>query len=116
MENLTKPMKINRLLIPCLCFFAALQLTDPAAAETDATDPALNLIQALGCKGCHTIKGDGGSLASDLTQVGSRLTAAQISARLTAHTEARTKGFMPSYNSLGKADLNLISQYLYNLR
>lgn len=80
------------------------------------TDPALQLIQSLGCKGCHTIKGGGGSLAPDLTQIGSRMTAEQIHNHLVAHSDTRTGGFMPSYSTLTENDLNLITQYLYNLR
>ncbi|MFK5925208.1 MAG: hypothetical protein QM483_01130 [Desulfuromusa sp.] len=79
-------------------------------------DPALELIHALGCKGCHMISGDGGSLAQDLTQIGSRLTANQIEAHLTADPATRTKGFMPSYHSLPATDLQRIGEYLYNLR
>ncbi len=87
-----------------------------AADKTPQIDPALELIHVLGCKGCHIINGDGGSLAVDLTQIGSRLTAKQIDTQLTAHTSTRTKGFMPSYSSLPKDDLQHISDYLYNLR
>jgi cytochrome c2 len=87
-----------------------------AADKSNPPDPALTLIHALGCKGCHRIQEDGGSLAPDLTQVGSRLTADQINSQLTAHTDTRTKGFMPSYSSLAQEDLELISKYLYNLR
>ena len=87
-----------------------------AANDTPKIDPELELIQVLGCKGCHIIHDDGGSLAVDLTQVGSRLTAIQIELLLTADTSTRTKGFMPSYSSLPKKDLQRISNYLYNLR
>lgn len=113
---MTKLMKIMRLIIMGLCFFAVFSAISLAADKSNATDPALSLIHALGCKGCHVIQGDGGTLATDLSQVGSRLTAAQISSQLTAQADTRTKGFMPSYSSLTKEDLDLISQYLYNLR
>lgn len=94
-------------------FFSAVVM---AADKAPQIDPALELIHVLGCKGCHSINGDGGSLAADLTQIGSRLTARQIDTQLTAHTSTRTKGFMPSYRSLPKDDLKRISDYLYNLR
>ena len=87
-----------------------------AANDAPKIDPELELIQVLGCKGCHMIHGDGGSLAADLTQIGIHLTAAQIEAVLTADTSTRTKGFMPSYSSLPKEDLQRISNYLYNHR
>lgn len=88
------------------------------AATDDAPqiDPALELIHVMGCKGCHIINGDGGSQTTDLTHIGSRLTAKQIEIQLTADPATRTKGFMPSYSSLPKDDLQRICDYLYNLR
>ncbi len=86
-----------------------------AADDTPQIDPALELINVLGCKGCHVISGKGGSLATDLTHIGSRLSAKQIEAQLTSGSAAQVKGFMPSYTSLPKADLQRISEYLYNL-
>ncbi len=75
----------------------------------------MKLIRELGCKGCHMIYGKGGSSATDLTEVGSRLTAAQIEEFLSADPATRTKDFMPSYSSLTKAERQLISECLYNL-
>lgn len=81
-----------------------------------AAQSAPELIQALGCRGCHVIQGSGGTLAPDLTQIGSRMTVEQIKSHLTAAPETRTGGFMPSYATLPENDLNAISQHLYNLR
>ena len=101
-------------LILFLC--GILPLAAVAADDTPQIDPTLELIQVLGCKGCHIINGDGGSLATDLTHIGSRLTVTQIKALLTADASTRTEGFMPSYDSLPKHELQRISEYLYNLR
>lgn len=86
-----------------------------AADESPQIDPALELINVLGCKGCHTISGEGGSLAADLTQIGSRMSKKQIRAQLVAEPATRSGGFMPSYKSLSEKDLDDISEYLYNL-
>lgn len=86
------------------------------SASTNPSDPTMQLIQALGCKGCHTIKGQGGSLAPDLTQIGSRMTALQIRDQLVAPVNHQPEGFMPSYSTLRTEQLETISQYLYNLR
>ena len=85
------------------------------AAEKPQGKPALNLIHALGCKGCHIIQKDGSATGPDLTQVGSRLTAAQIQEILLAPVSSR-KAFMPAYTSVKTEDLQLISNYLYQLR
>lgn len=107
--------------LPVLLIFLCGILSWPpsvGAAEPRKTDraSALELIQTLGCKACHTIRDDGGSLAPDLTQVGSRLTAAQIQQRLTRHNDPDSRVFMPDYSTVAPADLERISRYLYELR
>lgn len=109
-------MKTTATIFLIALLYGFFSMTAVAANETPKNDPELELIQVLGCKGCHMIHGDGGSLAVDLTQIGSRLTAIQIESWLTADTSTRTKGFMPSYSSLSKEDLQRVSNYLYNLR
>lgn len=101
------------LLILFLCGFIPFIAT--AAKDSKAEDQTMNLIQELGCKGCHMIYGKGGSLSTDLTKVGNRLTAAQIEDFLADDSATRTKEFMPSYRSLTKEQRQLISEYLYNL-
>jgi ubiquinol-cytochrome c reductase cytochrome b subunit len=103
------------LLLPltALWFFTAAVADDEVAA---ADAPARRLIETLGCRGCHQIKGYGGSLAADLTAVGSRLTASEIMSILSDHTVTRTGHFMPTYSTLTPEELELIGSYLYNLR
>ena len=105
----------SALLLPLtalLCFVPAVADDEVAAAA----GPARRLIETLGCRGCHQIQGYGGSLAADLTAVGSRLTATEIMSILSSHTVTRTGHFMPSYTTLTPEELELIGSYLYNLR
>jgi mono/diheme cytochrome c family protein len=104
-----------KLIIPALFFLLMLPTLLPAENSAETDRQAMELIQTLGCKGCHTIKGDGGSLAADLTQIGSRMTAEQIYAQLIAKPDSRKTGFMPSYGTLARKQLEAISNYLYNL-
>jgi len=107
-----KPLSTIALIIYFFIFSIA---TAIAADNASKIDPDLELIHALGCKGCHTINGEGGSLAADLTKIGTRMSVKQIKAQLIAEPATRTKGFMPSYSSLPDKDLTSISEYLYNL-
>lgn len=107
-------MKIIRKIL----FFIFLTLSAPAclvAADSAPTPKAVALINALGCKGCHTIQKEGGSQAPDLTQIGSRMTAAQIYQTLAEQSTKRQK-FMPVFDSVAPEDLRRISNYLYQLR
>lgn len=119
MESLVHRMK-TIILIHLLLF--TLLLNNPVAVNADDTikDPTSatpqRLIEVLGCMGCHTIKDSGGSLAPDLTQIGSRMTPKQIEAHLTADAATRTHGFMPSFRSVPQEHLQQIATYLYNLK
>lgn len=93
----------------------AVTSTALTAAPGTTDNPTLKLIHTLGCKGCHVIDGDGGSLAPELTDIGTRMTAEQIRALLIADPESRKGGFMPSYATLPDEDLQAISRYLHDL-
>jgi len=99
-----------------LATFYLLLYANAGAVEKHPDLEARNLINALGCKGCHTLEADGASLAPELDQIGSRMTRAQINQHLAAHAESRQQGFMPSYNTTPKEDLEKISNFLYNLK
>lgn len=105
----------SRALITLLLTMLIVQSPLISSAE-DATEIRVRqLINALGCKGCHKLEGDGGSLAPELDKIGSRLTSVQISKHLAAPATSRKKGFMPSYNTTSQAELNSLSDFLYNL-
>jgi len=97
-----------------ILLFALGQL--PAFAEDKPEADARRLINALGCKGCHKLEGDGSTLAPALDNIGSRMTREQISNHLASHATTDQQGFMPSYNTTSPAELSLLSDFLYNLQ
>ena len=109
----THPLKL--ILLLC-CLSAAPQLYAASTTESSTEQKALELINSLGCKACHKIAGEGGNLAAELDNIGSRMTHAQISEHLAAHTEPKKETLMPSYNTSSKEELKLLSEYLYNLQ
>lgn len=88
----------------------------PLSAADKPETEARRLINALGCKGCHKLQGEGGSLAPELDHIGSRMTRDQISKHLADHSTPRPKGFMPSYKTTSQAELKLLSDFLYHLQ
>lgn len=86
----------------------------PGLAATDQQQ-ARQLLNALGCKSCHRLEGQGGSLAPELDQIGTRLTAKQIQQLLAEHGQGQAEHNMPSYDTTSAAELELIANYLYNL-
>jgi len=86
-------------------------------ADTPPSTAPQKLIEVLGCMGCHTIGSKpGSSIASDLTQIGSRMTPKQIEAYLIEDATTRTHGFMPSFRTLPTENLHQIATYLYHLK
>lgn len=80
------------------------------------TDGSANqLVESLGCRGCHRIQDFGGSLAPDLTAIGTRLTTAEITERLASHSRSGKDRLMPSYTTLSTEEINKLSSYLYQL-
>jgi hypothetical protein len=108
-----KPFKICLLALLCIPLSAAVALSEKPAE----TNSPLELIQVLGCLGCHSMSGMGGSRAIDLTWEGGRLTTSDIMKQLTTDPQSRPdpNSFMPNYISVPKEDLQRISRYIYNL-
>ncbi len=95
----------------------AFALAFPLAAQTaPETAPALQLIHELGCKGCHRIQAEGGSLGPNLTRIGNRMTVVQIQHRLKQHGNQTGDRFRPAYDNLSTTDFELISHYLHQLQ
>lgn len=87
-----------------------------ASAPPEPDDSATQLIESLGCRGCHRIQGYGGALATDLTEVGSRLTTTEIAGFLSTHPRSGASQMMPTYSTLTSEEIEKLSIYLYNLR
>jgi len=104
------------LLLLQLVIFCSTPIIAVAAEELTLEEDVQKMIEVLGCMGCHTINGSGGSLAANLTLISSWKSEEQIKAQLIADPASRKKGFMPSYQSLPEKDLRQISTYLYNLK
>jgi len=101
------------LIVGCIVIFTAQVSATPPPAPDDS---ASQLIESLGCRGCHRIQDFGGSLAPDLTAIGTRLTTVEIAEWLTTHPRTGESQMMPSYSTLSAEEIDKLSSYLYNLR
>lgn len=103
----------QRLLFTLL--FLALTLPCAARAE-DLEAQARELINALGCKGCHPFNGQGGNLAPSLNEVGARLSKEEIRAWLIAPKNQRPDSLMPSFRHVPAEDIEILVRYLAGRR
>lgn len=81
------------------------------AAETDEAR-ARNLINSLGCKGCHSFDGSGANFAPSLDKLGNRLTAAQIKAKLLDPSRGGQESMMPSYSQFDPQQIEILADFL----
>jgi len=86
----------------------------PAPTTDELTDGGRgrSLLNALGCKGCHSFEGSGGTLGPALDDVGKRLDTAGIKAKLLSPRNHNPKSMMPSYSHLPSPDLKLLAAFL----
>jgi mono/diheme cytochrome c family protein len=76
-----------------------------------AADPAgKELVDRLGCLGCHSLEGKGGRRAPAWDGVGARLTPAAIQKQIVS-----PRGRMPSFAQLKPEELEALTQYLSGL-
>jgi nitric oxide reductase subunit C len=68
------------------------------------------------CNTCHAIEGSGGTLAPDLTHVGSRRTKDWILEQMNNPRDHKPDSIMPSFASLPEADKQELGEYLSGLK
>ncbi len=100
-------MKKSIVLTSLLC--TALLLS---SASAFASEKGRELINSLGCKGCHQWEGSGGSFGPALDGTGARLSEEQIRKVMIDPKAVNPGSVMPSYRHLPEGDLEAIVQTL----
>lgn len=68
------------------------------------------------CAMCHQVQGRGGAIGPDLTMVASRLSAAQMQAKVMYPKKTVPATSMPSFATLPQAEMQALLAYLGTLR
>lgn len=97
--------------LPLTILMTSLALAGSAQAADTATQ-ARELINSQGCKGCHRIDGQGGSLAPELKDMSKKWTAATLRQRLLTSSTAKDGVVMPAFDHLSGDDLDLLVAFL----
>jgi cbb3-type cytochrome oxidase cytochrome c subunit len=92
-----------------------LLLASPAMAAGDEAR-GRELINSSGCKGCHKIEGQGGTLGPALDGVGKRLNPDQLRQQLVNPKARNPSSTMPSFSHLPKKDLQAMVDFLEGLK
>ncbi|HEY3308627.1 MAG TPA: c-type cytochrome [Desulfuromonadaceae bacterium] len=68
------------------------------------------------CAMCHVVKGQGGAIGPDLTQVASRLKEKDLRGKLDNPRKTAPNSSMPSFKTLPKPDMDALIGYLKGLK
>jgi ubiquinol-cytochrome c reductase cytochrome b subunit len=93
----------------------ALVMAAPAVAAEDSSR-GIELLNSLGCKGCHRINGQGGTLGPALDGVGKRLDEQRIRRQLLDPKSVNPGSVMPSFGHLPEQDINTLVDYLGDIK
>jgi len=108
-------MKMTSLMRMAATAALSLALAAPALAADD-TAHAQELINSLGCKGCHQIGGSGGNLGPALDGVGARMKEKDIREKLLDPKGKNPGTMMPTFAHLPEKDLEALVDYLKGLK
>ena len=91
---------------------AAMLLMAGTATASDDEARGRELINSLGCKGCHQVEGAGGKLGPSLDDIGERYNKEEIAKHITDPKSFNPNSMMPSYGHLKEEDLEALVKYL----
>jgi mono/diheme cytochrome c family protein len=99
----------SRLLIFALVAIQSTIFSPLARAEKDA---AHELINSQGCKACHTLGGDGGTIAGSFEAMRGKLTREQVRSKLVSQDQRHGNGKIPDFSHLAEKDIDILVNFI----
>ncbi|HAD03676.1 MAG: hypothetical protein A2091_10450 [Desulfuromonadales bacterium GWD2_61_12] len=105
---------LHVILLLTLTLFLSPLMPTPVAAEgvVIAAPTALELVDALGCRGCHLLDRRGGDRGPSLDKVGIRLDPARLRLWLLWPQSLKTGTAMPAFDFLAPEQIDLLLDFL----
>lgn len=104
-------MNLKKIIATTTCT-AALCLITTGAMASDTEAKGRELINALGCKGCHQFEGSGGNLGPALDEVGERLDEQALKEVITDPKSVNPGTMMPAYGHLKEEEIAAMVDFL----
>jgi mono/diheme cytochrome c family protein len=90
-----------------------LSLTVLSAHGEESSDAvAHKLINSQGCKACHALEGDGGTLAANFETLRAKLSRATIRLQLVNPAQTHGKGMIPDFSHLSKEQIDALVNFI----
>lgn len=84
----------------------------PACSEAQDSGPARKLINSQGCKACHTLEGDGGSVAGSFEEIRANLSRTEIRRQLINQEQKHGKGTIPDFSHLSEEEIDALVNFI----
>lgn len=101
----------HRCLMPIAIFVLTLTILINNSYGLD-DGPARKLINSQGCKACHALEGDGGSLAVSFEEMRAHLTRSETWSQLVNQEQRHGNGAIPDFGHLSDADLEALVEFI----
>ena len=100
-----------RALILAIIFSLALTAV-PGRNYGQGDGPARKLINSQGCKACHTLEGDGGTLAGSFEDIRAKLSRAEIRLRLVNQERKHGNSAIPDFSHLPEDEIDALVDFI----
>ena len=84
----------------------------PAGSYGQDDGPARKLFNPQGCKACHTLEGDGGTLAGSFKDIRAKLSRAEIRQQLVNQEQKHGNSKIPDFGHLSEEELDALINFL----
>lgn len=101
----------NRFLFTGVVSLLCLMLL-PGGSYGQDDGPARKLINSQGCKACHTLEGDGGTLAGSFEAIRTKLSRAEVRQQLVNQEQKHGNSKIPDFSHLSEEELEALVNFL----
>ena len=84
----------------------------PVGSYGQDDGPARKLINSQGCKACHTLEGDGGTLAGSFEDIRAKLSRAKVRQQLVNQERKHGNSKIPDFSHLSEEELEALVNFL----
>jgi len=84
----------------------------PVSGYAQDDGPARKLFNSQGCKACHALEGDGGSLAGRFEEIRAKLSRAEIRMQLVNPEQKHGNSTIPDFSHLSKQEIDALVNFI----
>lgn len=103
-------MHLTSLVIGAVSLLSLTLLPVSSYAQDDG--PARKLINSQGCKACHALEGDGGTLAGRFEDIRAKLSRAEVRLQLVNQEQKHGNSTIPDFSHLSEQEVDALVNFI----